>query len=210
MRSSSRLPLAVALALFASASTSHAVSVLQVRPGTGTAGTVDGANDFPFLAEPFSLTLDGVLETTGAGTLTFEYLGYEAGYTNSFLVAGDDCFQTGNSAVGATCSAATSGGTVDFQLWTSLGSENLSERVWDNLSPPGSPQSYSVGLIQEAPNSFLILWDDSGAQEDDDHDDLGVRVSFEPKSVPEPDTLGLMLAGLVGAAGFVRRRPREA
>jgi hypothetical protein len=72
-------------------------------------------------------------------------------------------------------------------------------------------QRYSVGLILEGPNTFLILWD-SGGGEDDDYDDLGVRVVFEPE--PEfrrnRDRLGVMLAGVVGAAGFVRRRTREA
>ena len=210
MRRSSPLPLGIVLALFASASSSHAVSALQIRPGTGTASTVHAANDYPFLAEPFALTLDGVLETTGAGTLTFEYLGYEAGYTNSFLIGDEGCFQTGSSAVGATCTAATSGGSSTFSSGRTSAATILPPLSGATLAPPGSLQSYSIGLIQEAPNSFLILWDDSGAQEDDDHDDLGVRIVFEPKSVPKPDTVGLMLAGLVGAVGFVRRRPREA
>jgi len=210
MRTSS-LSVAVALTLFAtSSSSSHSVSVLQIKSGTGTPGTVSAGNDYPFVAEPFALTLDGVLETTGAGTLTFEYLGYEAGWTNSFIVGGSSCFQTGSSAVGATCNAATSGGSLDFQLWTSMGTANPGAAIWNNLSPPGSILSYRIGLIEEAPNTFLILWDDSDAQEGDDYDDLGVRVTFQPTSVPEPDAFGLMLAGLVGAAGFACRRPREA
>ena len=61
-----------------------------------------------------------MLETTGAGKLTFEYLGYEAAWINSFLVEGEDCFTTGRSEVGATCSVATSGGIVDFQFRTNL------------------------------------------------------------------------------------------
>lgn len=210
MRRSSLLATTIALVLYTTASSSHAVPVLQIRAGTGVASSVTAGNDYPFLAEPFSLTLDGILETTGEGTLTFEYLGYEAGYVNSFVVGGADCFRTGVSAVGQTCSAGTTGGTVDFQLWSSLGGGDLDAAIWNNLAPPGSPLAYSVGLIQEAPNTYLLLWDDSGAREDDDHDDLGVRIVFEPKSVPEPDTLGLMLAGLIGAAGFARRRRREA
>ena len=210
MRSSSRLSVAIALALFTTVSSSNAVPVLQIRAGSGVAGTVSGGNDYPFLSEPFPLTLDGVLETTGAGTLTFEYLGYEAAYVNSFLVGGGECFRTGTSAVGQECNAGTSGGVLDFQFWSNLGGGHLDAVVWNNVAPPGSTTTYSVGLIQEAPNTFLLLWDDSGAQQDDDHDDLGVRVIFQPTSVPAPDTLGLMLAGLVGAAGFVRRRQRAA
>ena len=201
---------AIALALAATTAASQAASVLQVRAGTGTPATVKAGNDYPFLAEPMRITLDGVLETTGPGTLTFEYLGYEAAWINAFLVEGEDCFTTGRSKVGATCSTATSGGIVDFQFRTTP-SADPGTAVWSNRAPPGSMQRYSVGLIQEGPNTFLILWD-SGGGEDDDYDDLGVRVVFEPE--PEfrrnRDRLGVMLAGVVGAAGFVRRRTREA
>lgn len=201
---------AIALALTATTSTTHAASVLQVRAGTGTAATVEAGNDYPFLDEPMAITLDGVLETTGAGTLTFEYLGSEAALMNAFLVEGEDCFTTDRSEVGATCSTATSGGIVDFQFRADAGG-GPGVAVWSNRAPPGSVQRHSVGLIQEAPNTFLILWD-SGGGEDDDYDDLGVRVVFEPE--PElrrnRDRLGVMLAGVVGAAGFVRRRTREA
>jgi hypothetical protein len=105
---------AIALALAATTVTSQAASVLQVRAGTGTPATVKAGNDYPFLAEPMTITLDGVLETTGPGTLTFEYLGYEAAWINAFLVEGEDCFTTGRSKVGATCSMATSGGSSTF------------------------------------------------------------------------------------------------
>jgi hypothetical protein len=199
---------AIALALSTTTTASDAASVLQVRAGTGTPATVDAGNDYPFLDEPMAITLDGVLETTGAGTLTFEYVGSEAAWVNAFLVEGKDCFASGRSEVGATCSTATSGGVVDFQFRTSPG-DDPGAAVWSNRAPPGSVQRYSIGLIQEAPNTFLILWD-AGGHEDDDYDDLGVRVVFEPEVRRRRDRLRVMLAGVVGAAGFVRRRTREA
>lgn len=197
---------AVTLAFIATTAASHTGSALQIRAGTGTPATVTEGNDYPFLAKPLAITVDGVLEATGAGKLTFEYLGYEAVGINTFLVEGEDCFTTGGSKVGATCSATTAGGIVDFQFRSSPGGDP-SVAAWSNRAPPGSTQRYTVGVVEEAPNTFLILWNSGGP---DDYDDLGVRVVFEPESRRNRDRLGVMLAGLVGAVGFVRRRNREA
>jgi hypothetical protein len=206
MRRCSLIALATATAL-GGWTTADAAAVLQIQAGTGTPFTVTQGNDFPFLTEPFDVLIDAVLETTGAGTLTFEYLGYEAGYTNSFLFDGDLCFRTGASVEGATCGGSTSGGTLDFEFWSNLKGPDFDAVVWDNLNPPGSAQSYSIAVIQEAENQFLLLWDDSGKKEDDNHDDLGVRVTFRPlEQVPEPGSMALMIAGMAGLAGLKRRR----
>jgi hypothetical protein len=190
------------------AGTADAASVLQVRAGTGSPAMVSPANDYPFLPTPAAVTRNGVLETTGAGTLTFEYLGHEAGWVNSFLVEGKDCFRTGSSKVGATCSTATSGGAIDFQFRASPRGPEAGSAVWSNRAPPRSAQNYSVGLVQEAPNTFLILWNASA--HDGDYDDLGVRVVFEPAPPRHRERQGVMLAGVVGAARFVWRRTRTA
>jgi hypothetical protein len=54
-------------------------------------------------------------------------------------------------------------------------------------------------------NLWMILWDDSGADNDDNHDDFVTVARFTPTSVPEPGALLLLGTGLI-AAGFVRRR----
>jgi len=209
MRRCSLIALATAAAV-GSWTTADAAAVLQVQPGTGTNSTITKRNDFPFLSEPFDLLVDAILETTGPGVLTFEYLGFEAGYANSFLFDGNPCFRTGSSTEGDTCSGATSGGAIDFQFWSNLETADFDAVVWDNLSPPGSILSYSVGVIQEGTNQFLLLWDDSGKGPDDDYDDLGVRVTFRPlEQVPEPTSMAIMLAGMAGLAGM-RRRQRQA
>ncbi len=209
MQLSTRFQIMFAVVTFVVTAAPHGANILQLRPGTGSGTVVDWNNDYRFLDRPSALARDAVLETTGAGTLTFEYLGHETRWSNRFLVDGEQCFTTGVSRIGETCSVRSSGGIVGFEFHSSLGTEKSDAAVWSNLAPPRAPQPFSVGMVQEAPNTFLVLWDDSGAG-DDDHDDLGVRIVFEPGPEPNADAVGLMLAGLLGAAGFVRRRQREA
>ena len=53
----------------------------------------------------------------------------------------------------------------------------------------------------------MIFWDDSGAKNDDNHDDMIIGMRFRPiVSVPEPATLAVFTLGLLGAAFALRRR----
>jgi hypothetical protein len=192
-------------------SVAEAGSILQLQAGKGSPGKVLAGNDFGFVSEPFDVVVDGVLEATGAGDLTYTYLGFEAGYTNTFVVDSKLCFRNkgvGKTSVGANCSATTTGAALDFALWTSLGSPALDTVVQGNEPTSAGKKDHSIGFIRESDFSFLILWDDSGAQKDSDFDDLAVRVTFAPASVPEPGSLALFGLGLLGLAHAARRRIR--
>ena len=73
---------------------------------------------------------------------------------------------------------ATSGGIVDFQFRTSLGADP-GAAIWSNRAPPGSTQRYGVGVVEEAPNTFLILWNSGGP---DDVTTTWASVSFSSRS----------------------------
>jgi PEP-CTERM motif len=56
-------------------------------------------------------------------------------------------------------------------------------------------------------NLWMAFWDDSGAKNDDNHDDMIIGMRFRPiVSVPEPATLAVFTLGLLGAAFALRRR----
>jgi hypothetical protein len=50
-----------------------------------------------------------------------------------------------------------------------------------------------------------IFWDDSGAKNDDNHDDFIAVARYRPTAVPEPSTLFLLGAGLLAVAALRRR-----
>lgn len=53
-----------------------------------------------------------------------------------------------------------------------------------------------------------LFWDDSGAANDDNHDDYIAVARFRPTSVPEPGTVLLLGIGLLGLAGARKRAAR--
>ena len=78
-----------------------------------------------------------------------------------------------------------------------------------SYDPSNGSRAFTNPLNPGTSLSWMIFWDDSGARNDDDHDDMIAVATFRPlpptTRVTEPGTLGLVGLGLVALAGGRRR-----
>lgn len=187
--------------------------VVGTAPLLPTSRPITGFNDLGFTGSVFY----GQMAST-PGFIAFEYLGKEADYTNNAIVMGTDVIiSTGTTAPGTMSSwYAVGNGLIDLTLCTSGGlsvpmfggciANTNATSIIDQYNFTGVGVGYrSLGFRQEEGGTWLMFWDDSGANNDDDYDDLVARIHF---TVPEPATLGMLGLGLLGL-GFAGRRRRS-
>ena len=127
----------------------------------------------------------------------------EAGFSNRFTLGAASFTSPGNlswmqRSVGSVVGGS---GVLDFEFCALTISSCLTN-AQNADTGPGSFQS--VGMwVSEDGNTAWLLWDDSGSDTDDNHDDLIVRLTYR---VPEPATLGLLGLGLLGVGAIRRKR----
>lgn len=162
-------------------------------------------------------------------TLTFTFLGFEAGYDNEFLLDADgngrfdlifsnkgggavDINGKARTAIGDTYIVALDpknfgGGIIPFLFKANVGGKKGSVANGSaNDGPVDFFTSYDEDPLAVAGPSLVLLFDDGGAGVDSDYDDMGVRIAA---AVSEPATVALLGGGLL-ALGWIGRRRKEA
>lgn len=198
-------------------------------PG-GVAGSNDGLSPLG-LSDPLNGWYGAELFLSGGpATITATILGSEAGNNNSFTFGGNT-YQTGggtnnwtgdNSAGGGITTwnlGNVGSGSLSFSFGTSGGLSVANGSNPDNTQPAPNPGINFFASFVENQNAgsgqgVYLFFDDDGAANDDNHDDLVVRLDITGGPgritvVPLPAG-GLLLISALGGMAVLRRRRNKA
>jgi len=198
------LGLMIAGMMLAAAPVQAAVlSVLGGTPGV----TIASVTDSPFDGVGTGLTETSLVTHFPAGStpnfglflseaanITFEFLGKEAVFLNTFNV-GANTFKNGTTAPGTSFNYDLSAGALPF-YFTSLGAGKLAI----NNVLIQTPLAFAIAVLDDT--SVILLFDDGALGID--LDDMAVKVSVS--QVPLPATAWLLISAVLGLVTFSRIR----
>jgi hypothetical protein len=148
-----------------------------------------------------------------------EFLGAEAAYRNTFTFGGNSFvnqnFGNGRNVVPSSFARLPSyavdavAGLLGFSFSTSGGNQSVTNG--SNVGLPNSNTNLGVNFFASFGNTLnrtgsvlTLFFDDDGANNDDNHDDLVIRLT----AIPVPAAV-LPLITALGGLGFVGRRRRK-
>lgn len=194
----------------------------------GTTGAIPDANQTNEvvaglgLGAPLAGFFGAQINLAGSARVLVEFLGYEAAYQNRFTLAGGGFYtETDDSTPGnnkeiftvpPSYLTDTLSGLLAFVFSTSGGGTPASVANGGNPTDAGdgpTDVNFFASIVGDptatSGRSVMLFFDDNGANNDDNHDDMVVRLSVAP--VPVPASLPLLLGALSGLA-FISRRKR--
>lgn len=197
----------------------------------GVAGTIpDSGQTNEVLTNVFSMGgatgfFGSQIEIDTGATITASYWGYEAGYDNGFSITGDTStvsFSTGADPFEYASNGTTplsfgslvvSGGQLRFSFTSAQGGDAVNGSNTDNTATPAIANFFTT--ISRDGQTVFLFFDDTGAGDDDNHDDFVVSLNIgtgpggqTPTPVPLPAG-GLLLLGGLGAFAVARRRKNK-
>ncbi len=185
----------------------------------GTAGDIPGGtrvNDgltplgFP---TPLSGFFGSAIGVSGPGTVTYTLLGWEAGFENGFSAPAGSFSTEGNASYPSDLEFDPTGidsfsffeagsGLLTFSFSANGGAQIVANG--DNLDDSAGMASAPNFFASERNGSIYLFLDDNGGENDDNHDDLVVRVDVTP--VPLPAGIWLFATALGGLGLLARKR----
>lgn len=159
----------------------------------------------------------GATITGSADSYKYEFLGFEASAQNAFQVDGvtPAGFSTEDYASNLETGlplATFMSSSLDFSFLTSVTPLVVGDDSNNaNVGGLDLPNYFSSFLGSDTMGKVLYLFlDDAGNEDDDNHDDLAIRITAV-NAIPVPAPLGLLLASLAGLGVLsTRRRKAEA
>jgi len=182
----------------------------------GSSFSVPALNAISGFSGPQTATF-GTLSTNVAGTVTYTYLGSEAGFVNGFG-SGSTSFvallnqnavyaQLQPSQVGSSISAAVAAGQLNFGFATVYPASYSGSVSNGQTFGSASAASFAIasgGVVNGKSFDYFLTYNDPFAGVAD-YNDMVIGVNFVA-GVPEPKDYALLLAGLMVLAAAVRIR----
>lgn len=165
------------------------------------------------LANPLSGFESSSIALDGESLILVEYFGKEARYTNSFVLDGNTITTGANAASAVPLQSFVTGllsGVLDFAFNVNSGAGSVA-----NGSPNiniGSGPNFFASVVGNATgtsgDSLWLFLDDGGGRNDDDFDDMVMRLSVT--AVPAPPAIWLLGTAVAGLAVRRFRSARKA